>query len=285
MIFPPEFQFSQASLQDYSECRRRFYLRYLLRLAWPAVQIEPAAENERFMQQGQRFHRMLQQALVGVPAERLAQMAGGADDLQRWWGNFQSALERLPELEGLRRGSSRSYVEAGLRGLACNHTLLAVYDLVLVGADGTAVIFDWKTNRQRPKRAGLARRLQTRVYPYLLVQAGAHLNQGKPFAPEQIQMIYWFADFPGKPERFPYSQEQYAADEAYLCGLIAEIERLPVAGFTLTEQVERCRFCVYRSLCDRGVDAGALSEAHDEGEAALQDGLDFDFEQIGEIGF
>lgn len=285
MVLPPEFQFSQASLQDYSECRRRFYLRYLLRLAWPAVQIEPAAENERFIQQGQRFHRMVQQSLLGVPAERLAQMAGGVDDLQRWWGNYQTDLERLPELEGLRQKSSRVYVEAGLRSLACNHTLLAVYDLVLVGADGTAVIFDWKTSRQRPQRAGLARRLQTRVYPYLLVQAGAHLNQGVPFTPEQVQMIYWFADFPGQPERFPYSQGQYQADEAYLCGLIAEIERLPEAGFTLTEQVERCRFCVYRSLCDRGVNAGALSEMQEDTEAALQESLDFDFEQIGEIGF
>jgi CRISPR/Cas system-associated exonuclease Cas4 (RecB family) len=284
MAIPSEFQFSQASLQDYSECRRRFYLRYLLRLAWPAVQIEPAAENERYLQQGQRFHRMIQQSLLGVPAERLAQMAGEAD-LHRWWGNFQSARERLPELEGLRQGTSRAYVETSLSGQVCSHTLVAVYDLVLVGADGSVVIFDWKTSRQRPKRPGLSRRLQTRVYPYLLVQAGAHLNQGKPFCPEQVQMIYWFAEHPGQPERFPYSLEQYQADEAYLCGLIAEIERLPESEFTLTAQVERCHFCVYRSLCERGVSAGALSETQEDTEAALQEGLDFDFEQIGEIGF
>lgn len=284
MSIPSEFQFSQASLQDYYECRRRFYLRYLLRLDWPAVQIEPAAENERYWQQGRRFHRMVQQSLLGVPAEKLAPMAGGAD-LQHWWGNFQTDRERLPELEGLRNGSARVYVEAGLTGQVCDHTLLAVYDLVLVGADGSAAIFDWKTSRKRPNHASLAARLQTRVYPYLLVRASAHLNQGKPFLPEQVQMIYWFAGHPGQPERFPYSAEQYQADEAYLCGLIAEIERLPEAEFTLTTQVDRCRFCVYRSLCDRGVSAGELSETQEETEAVLEEGLDFDFEQIGEIGF
>jgi hypothetical protein len=284
MTIPSEFQFSQASLQDYTECRRRFYLRYLLRLAWPAVQVEPAAENERYWQQGRRFHRMIQQALLGVPAEKLAPMAGGAD-LSRWWENFLAARQRLPELEGLRSGSSHAYVEAALSGRVCDHALLGVYDLVLVGLDGTAVIFDWKTGRQSPQRASLAARLQTRIYPYLLVQAGAHLNQGQPFRPEAVQMIYWFAEHPGQPVRFPYSPEQFQADEDYLCGLIAEIERLSEDEFTLTDQVERCRFCVYRSLCDRGVSAGLLTETSEETEAALEESLDFDFEQIGEIGF
>lgn len=284
MSIPSEFQFSQASLQDYSECRRRFYLRYLLSLAWPAVQIEPAAENERFWQQGRRFHRMVQQSLMGVPVERLTPMADGAD-LPRWWENFLAAREGLPELEGLRRRSSHAYVEAALSGKVCDHTILGVYDLVLVDPNGTAVIFDWKTSRQLPQRASLAARLQTRVYPYLLVQAGAHLNQERPFRPEQVQMIYWFAEHPNQPQRFAYSLEQFQADEAYLCGLIAEIERLPEDEFNLTDQVERCRFCVYRSLCDRGVSAGVLSEMSEETETALETGLDFEFEQIGEIGF
>ena len=44
---PEGFRFSQSSLQDYVDCRRRFQLRYLQNLAWPALQSEPALENER----------------------------------------------------------------------------------------------------------------------------------------------------------------------------------------------------------------------------------------------
>jgi hypothetical protein len=52
----------------------------------------------------------------------------------------------------------------------------------------------------------------------------------------------------------------------------------------MTEQVELCRFCVYRSLCNRGVQAGALSENEQEAEGESL-GFDFDFEQIAEIEF
>jgi len=33
---PAPFTFSQSSLQDYYDCPRRFELRYLSRLIWPA---------------------------------------------------------------------------------------------------------------------------------------------------------------------------------------------------------------------------------------------------------
>ena len=58
------FQFSQANLQDFVDCRRRFQLRYLQHIAWPAIESEPVLENERFLQQGARFHRMIQQHLL-----------------------------------------------------------------------------------------------------------------------------------------------------------------------------------------------------------------------------
>jgi len=65
----PSFTFSQSSLQDYFDCPRRFQLRYIEHLAWPAVETEPVLENERRQQEGQLFHRMVQQHLVGLPVE------------------------------------------------------------------------------------------------------------------------------------------------------------------------------------------------------------------------
>jgi hypothetical protein len=122
------------------------------------------------------------------------------------------------------------------------------------------------------------------VYPYLLVRAGSHLNEGEPFQPEQVEMVYWFANFPEDPERFPYDAAQYDADSDYLASLIEEIKSLEDDDFPLTTQEWRCRYCPYRSLCRRGVRAGPFDEAESEPEeTGLQIALDF--EQIAEIEY
>lgn len=269
----PTISLSQGSLQDYVDCRRRFQLRYLLKVAWPALEAEPVLENEAAMQQGALFHRLVQQHLLGIPAEQLTPLAKG-HDLSRWWQNY---------LDLKLAAAAVLYPEATLSMPFGICRLIAKYDLVLIASDGRAVIYDWKTARKRSKRAWLLERLQTRIYPYLLVQAGAHLNQGKPFTPEQIEMIYWFAEAPNEPEVIRYSSEQFSKDEEYLKSLVAEIDRLSSDAFTLTPRVERCRFCTYRSLCDRGVEAGNLSELESELEPVVE--TEFDFEQIAEIAF
>ena len=71
MPLPLNFQFSQASLSDYVDCARRFQLRYLLEQPWPAVEAEPLLERERVMALGQRFHKLIQQHIEGLPAEAL----------------------------------------------------------------------------------------------------------------------------------------------------------------------------------------------------------------------
>src|SRR5512140_2479670 len=68
---PASFNFSQSCLQDYSDCPRRFQLRYIEKLAWPAIEVEPILESERRQQAGQQFHRMVQQHLIGLPMEKL----------------------------------------------------------------------------------------------------------------------------------------------------------------------------------------------------------------------
>jgi CRISPR/Cas system-associated exonuclease Cas4 (RecB family) len=271
--------FSQGSLQDYVDCRRRFQLRYLLRVAWPALEVEPVLENESAMQQGALFHRLIQQHLLGIPAERLTPLAKEEDDgtehrISRWWQNYLAL--KLPE-------ASARYPEVTLSMPFTGFRLVGKYDLIQIGPEGRATIYDWKTSRKRSKSSWLMERLQTRVYPYLLAQAGAHLNQGRQLAADQIEMIYWFAEAPSEPEVIPYSAEQFAKDEAYLQSLIAEITRLEGEAFGMTPQVERCRFCTYRSLCDRGVEAGDLDQMEAELEPASEP--EFDFDQIGEIAF
>ena len=276
---------SQSSLQDYMDCAQRFKLRYLDRLSYPAAETEPTLENEKHQQEGEYFHRLVQQHLIGIPAEQVAKFAN-TPTLQRWWENFQNTKDLTGLRAGLRSKPGDSgdlsglYPEATLSAPLGRHRLLAKYDLIAV-QDGKAVIYDWKTYRKRPRNEWLAARMQTRVYRALLVQAGAHLNGGRPFEPEQIEMIYWFADFPEEPARFPYSSAQFQRDWDTLLKLSEEVAS--ASSYPLTEDRQKCLFCTYRSYCERGVRAGDLDQAEAEMEA--EELFDVNFEQIGEIAF
>ena len=276
MTLPADFQFSQGSLQDYVDCPQLFQLRHLLGLAWPALEAEPPLENERRMKQGVAFHRLVHQHALGIASERLSSAVIDAD-LRRWWHNYlERGPEDLPE--------SR-YPEIVLSAPVGGHRLVAKYDLIAVDAGRRAVIVDWKTSRTRPRRRWLAERLQTKVYPYVLVRAGAHLNGDQPVDAGGVEMLYWLADFPGEPARFAYDAAQYEAGEAYLTALIEEIEGLAHERLPLAAQSRRCDYCRYRSLCQRGVRAGTLDEIGDELEPDESFGIALDFEQIAEIEF
>jgi hypothetical protein len=284
---PPGFIFSQGSLQDYVECPRRFLLRYLLRLAWPALQSEPVVENERLMQQGERFHRLAQQYWLGVPADRLAAMIHD-DELRQWWEQFTHFAKNLQD-------ARRLYPEAGLSAPLGEQRLTAQFDLIAAGADRKFTIYDWKTSHRKPRRAWLGERMQTRVYPYLLARAGASFNDGNAISPKNVEMVYWYPAHPDRPERFTYSATKHDEDQAYLTGLVEEIARR--AGslasaqgpesdpFPLTAQEQRCAFCIYRSLCERGERAGSIDETGENTDLEKDQEISLDFEQIAEIEF
>jgi hypothetical protein len=269
---PAPFTFSQSSLQDYFDCPRRFQLRYIEKLDWPAVEAEPVAENERRMADGNFFHRLAQQFLLGLPAEKLSRLAN-SPDLSRWWDNFTQSFPAPSDLGSL-------HAETVLSAPIGNHRLLAKFDLI-AARDSRATIYDWKTYHKRPQNEWMAIRMQTRVYRYLLARAGSHLNGGQALDPESIQMIYWYTDFPSEPATFGYDASQFKRDEAAIEKLVSEIESLE--NFELTSDEGKCRFCPYRSYCKRGASAGDWRDAETEAEA--YETFELNFEQIGEIAF
>ena len=224
------------------------------------------------MQLGHAFHHLMSQLHSGVPAEALEIVARGDAELAHWWQSYQAfSPSDLPAMREAER--TRSTTLSG-------HRLEARYDL-LAGTPGSAgrwVIVDWKTGERRPARDVLQRRLQTRIYPYVLVQAGTVLNAGVPIPAQQVEMLYWFAEFPAQAERFVYSSEFLAADAAFLEGLVHEIEARPEDGFDKAANHRLCRFCVYRSLCWEDVSAGMLAEMDDEADESKVEleGLDLD---------
>jgi len=311
MSLPQGFTFSQSSLQDYLDCPRRFQLRYLLRIAWPALHSQPVQEHERLMRQGERFHRLAQQYFLGLPQDVLASQVKDTE-LAQWWESF---LTHVPGMLGglgdvlpdVRLQPEKSLVLpfAGFR-------LAAKYDLLVNLAPQKVLILDWKTGRKRQQRDHLASRVQTRLYPFLLSQAAsrlngstrrsdasaqlntdrarrsdasAHLNTGSTLPPERIEMAYWYAAFPSQPEHFVYDADQMESDRSELAAWISEIDGLDGDQFPLTTQLQRCKYCVYRSLCERGIAAGNISEADADDETGFELEPELDFDQIGEIQF
>lgn len=265
---------SQSSLQDYVDCSLRFKLRYLERLSYPAMESEPALENEQHQAEGEYFHRLVQQYLIGIPKEQISKLAN-TPNLVRWWANFLAD----PSLQDI-QGGAGLFTESNLSAPLGKHRLVAKYDLIVV-RQGKTTIYDWKTYRKRPRNEWLSARTQTRVYRALLVQAGTHLNDGRPFTPDQVEMVYWFADFPGEPARFEYNAAQYQRDWDWLTQLSTEIDS--ASSYPPTEDRQKCLFCTYRSYCERGIRAGAWEEAETETQA--EELFDVNFEQIGEISF
>jgi CRISPR/Cas system-associated exonuclease Cas4 (RecB family) len=282
-ILPKGFVFSQSSLQDFMECARRFQLRYIYRLAWPALETQEMVEAERLLKQGNRFHQLVQQQIIGVAVERLESSITD-EDLARWWENYRAYATQTLGLENL-QAPQNLFPEVNLSAPIGDYRLVAKYDLLVKKLEGQWLIVDWKTSRKRPKSEWLRSRMQTYVYPFLFVQAGGELHEGMAIEPEMVEMIYWFSEHPQAMERIAYNADKYEADQSFLEGIIKRIVNMEPQAFMKTEHGERCAYCVYRSLCERGLQAGALAEYEGSGESEAGIEFELDFEEIAEIEF
>jgi hypothetical protein len=98
-------------------------------------------------------------------------------------------------------------------------------------------------------------------------------------------MIYWFAAFPGSLIRLPYDVATYQKDKCFFSSLLAEIHNRPETDFSKTNDLKKCRYCTYRSHCDRGTQAGDI-EGFDDFDIAIKEAeTEIDFDDIPEIKF
>lgn len=293
---PATFAFSQSSLQAYEDCARRFWLAYVQQLPWPAVEAAPVQDYERLMRLGANFHLLIERAEIGIDVEQLA--FGLQQPLADWFAAYQRHRPvDLPaefiEIEHVLSIPFNIGTTAGDPQSTASYRLAAKYDLIAAEPDGRVVIIDWKTTRRRTDPATLRQRLQTTVYPYVLVEASKGLPWG-PVQPEQVEMRYWFTAAPGQPAIFRYDSAQHAANHERLQQLLGEL----LAGHTEADfpkvpdtEINRqrfCSYCIYRSRCNRGVVAGdldALSDTEDFFAADIESALEFTLEEVDELAF
>lgn len=278
MNLPKNFVFTQSNLQDYVECPYRFYLRNIKHIKWPALIVDSALDFEKRTQAGARFHRIVQQYLSGVPEKRINDfvLADPLHDLAIWWENFRNFIPNW--LDG------KYLAEAVFSTHLAGKRLLAKYDLILIQDQNKVIIFDWKTSSKKPRKDWLLQKIQTRLYRYILAQVGPILIS-EDIKPSQVTMNYWYASFPETPISLPYDHEAYEKDEAFFTQMVEEIRNNEESDFSRTANTRKCRYCVYRSHCDRGVQAGDLESYEDFDLEDGQEELDIDFDNISEIEF
>jgi len=279
MPLASDFRFSSQSLQDYTECPRRFLLRYIQKVDWPAEESSPYLAFEQFRMKGNQFHTFVEQYFHSVKPQWIENQIDD-EDLFHWWRNFLGFIEK----QHFSAVSSEIAFQTSMQG----YLLMAKYDLLAQREDGSIVIFDWKTtpSQKKPSHAIFAKKLQTHVYPYVFCSNSKRVSSAmRPIQAGQVELIYWFPQFPDQAEHFPYSSIQMENDEKALFETIEEIVQKENENndFPKTEEEKHCRFCVYRSLCDRGKKAANIFE---EIELDLELGEEeLDIDKVEEISY
>lgn len=296
-LIPEDFAFSQSSLQAYNDCPRRFWLSYIERLPWPAVEASPIQEHEQLMRLGDQFHRLIQRAEIGLALDDLEQ--GLPAPLDTWFADYRAY--RPTDLANARvevecNLTVTLQVEARQGTIPTGPTtvrLAAKYDLIAATEDGRLVIVDWKTGRRRSDPVHLRRRLQSIVYPFVLVEAAPYMGWGQ-IAPEQVEMRYWFTAAPTQPVVFRYGSAQHTTNRERIVEIVANIlagesrADFPLAPDSEATRMRLCRFCTYRSRCNRGTEAGDINDLGDVEELVPESegrALDFGLDDIAEIAF
>jgi hypothetical protein len=296
-MLPPNFTFSQASLQAYKDCPRRFWLAYIEQLPWPAVEVSPVREHEELVQRGERFHRLVERTEIGIDPQQVAgQIDDSADpDLAARYAAYLAHRPRdLPQaVREVEIVLSTALPLDGMQGNTETVRLVAKYDLLAAEKDGAVVIVDWKTGRRVPTRPDLQEHMQSVLYPFVLVESSAGLPWG-PVKPEQVEMRYWFTAAPDRPMVFPYDGAQHDRVRARLRNLIDAIcagrdeADFPKVEDTPANRRRFCAFCVYRSRCDRGAQAGDVAELVDPTDYFSGDvggSLEFTLDEVEELAF
>ncbi|RLT39933.1 MAG: PD-(D/E)XK nuclease family protein [Chloroflexi bacterium] len=290
LSLPPTFAFSQSSLQAYANCPRRFWLAYVEQLPWPSQETKPFDAYEEQMRLGSRFHQAILRAETGFDPELLA--ATLDYPLDEWFAAYR---RHRPDDLPTQFVESERVLSIPFGNENGRYRLAARYDLIAAeraGEQARAVIIDWKTTSRPTRRERLQQQLQTVVYPFVLVEASDSLPWGA-LSPAQVEMRYWFTAAPDAPVIFRYSADLHAANRTRLQGLLGEIlagtgqPDFPKAPDTEQNRQHLCAYCVYRSRCDRGVEAGDLAQVDDADffVVDLASGLEFTLDDVEALAF
>ncbi len=231
-------QISQSTLNLWHTCPRKFQHQVLDSLHLPS------GSNAQ-MEQGSRFHLLMQQRELGLD---ISDLAASDPQLQNWIRGYETNPplmilgDRYPE--HTRTFKLQPY----------NYILTAIYDLLILGID-QAQILDWKTHNQPLAPAILQSHWQTRLYLYLLAATSNYL-------PSEISMSYWFANT-GTTVAIAYNSQDHNQTEQELSQILSSMAEAEQVNYfpQLPQGSLTCNHCEFKYRCERSqiVNLGAIS--------------------------
>jgi hypothetical protein len=276
MLLGNDFLFSANNLQDFLDCPRRFELKYILKQNWPGVISLPVQEMEYKIQIGSSFHKVAHQYLSGIPAADLNKSIDDSD-VKNWFATYLEFIG--PYLNHL------YFSEFAVTTPFGGSHLIAVFDFISFQNNKNIFIGDWKTTSHRPKKEVYSQSIQSVLYSFIAFETRSHIFPGSDHLnQEDFSLKYFFPAFPEETITLEFNSSTLATNQAILLGLIREISNKEPGSFEKTTNEKRCAYCQYRSLCERGIQAGKLDneEVKPEIDTVLEN---LDFDQIEEIPF
>ena len=227
---------TQTQISAYEKCRRFFFLKYIRRLAWPV-----GKADARNMKQGEIFHLLVRQLTLGFPEETLL-IPDGDEKIRLWIDNFcrEKPLAAFDHV----------LAEKEVSSFYSDVLWLGKFDALAVHDDRLS-IFDWKTTAVRPDPEKYRYSPQTRLYRFLARICGPRLlGAGLHEIPaENIEMIYWFPEFPDLKISLPYSEEAYQEDLTYMRLKAHEMSSALEADYPECDKPRICSRCDYFAYC------------------------------------
>lgn len=268
---------NQSNLQDFSECPRRFELKVIDNISWPAAYLEPLSQVEQATEIGNKFHQLCHQFFTGIDQDSLSATIS-SPALKIMWENFSTFAKDIED--------ENRYSEIILGTPFLGHQLIAKFDLVVKTIEGKFVIYDWKTSTHKPTRTLLSQRYQTFLYPFIFVNSGKNIFNIEQTHPKDVSMNYWYPMSSDPEEIFPYSDTLLSENTAHLTEIVSSIDGCinSEGTFPLTEDRKLCSKCVYRSLCERGIRADKFNTFTEIDQEDLS-GVHFDLDNISEIEY
>ncbi|MGB7416373.1 MAG: PD-(D/E)XK nuclease family protein [Thermosynechococcaceae cyanobacterium] len=235
-ISTPIWQLSQSHLNQLSECPRQFQYRYLEQWGLPTVAPQPEQQSL-----GTQFHHLLQQRSLGLNIQPFLDVN---KQLRQWFETLDQSPP--PLIAGNVLSEYQQLLPYG------DFTLVAVYDRLIQNSQ-QAQILDWKTYTRPRNLDRLRQDWQTRLYPYMLVENSS-------YAPEQVAMVYWFAQAPGDSHTLvlPYDTRAHRQTHQDLTQMLAQLSQA-LAAYVNGQNLEqiaiatgRCDRCPFFARCRGG---------------------------------
>lgn len=273
--------FSASGLISYIACPLRFYFKYVAGLAEPEEQ-EEDMEAATF---GKVLHKAMQYLYTDVheiDVSALGNLRKKVNDcVDQAIHNEFVAINQLEGKNILLRNvirelinrildSEKLYIPFQILQLEKDVTagfkldedrevkLFGIIDRVDEKSDVVRIV-DYKTGRVEKKRPAMLEeyftnpkmkeQFQAMYYAYLtrIKMPGRKIKSGL-LAMRDMSEGIWFLN-----DNVPYSDEQFTEFETHLRGLLSEIFSTD-KPFTQTEDLDRCQYCAYKSLCNRNTE-------------------------------